>query len=488
MFFASANEKVLFMVFSSAIFLFFFLPLVIIGYHLLRESFRIYFLMLASLFFYAWGGPKYILVILLSIAVNYLFGILLHLCAEKRAYIRKTLLFLALACNLGILFYYKYLNFAIDNVNRLFGTGFVERNIILPIGISFFTFQGMSYIIDLYRQKIKVQKNPALVAFYIAFFPQLIAGPIIRYADIEGQLYKRAESAEKFVSGVKRFIIGLAKKVLIANSLGYTADLIFSIPAAENTAATAWVGVICYFFQIFFDFSGYSDMAIGLGKMFGFDFRENFNYPYISRSITEFWRRWHISLSSWFRDYVYIPLGGNRTGNVYLHLLIVFVVTGFWHGASFNFLVWGLWHGLFLIIERIIKHKYALSAELPIAVHRFIDALRWALTIFVVIIGWVFFRAEGLREALTYLGIMFGVGSPENVGFTVGYYLNVKMLIVLVFAVAASAPISKAKLFTTIKDHFAWRFATAIMTLLLFYVSIVFVISSSYNPFIYFRF
>jgi alginate O-acetyltransferase complex protein AlgI len=468
------------MLFSSSIFLFFFLPLVIIGYRLLRGSARLYFLMLASLFFYAWGEPAYILVLLFSITINYLFGILIHKHSEKRV-IKKLLLFLALACNLGILFYYKYLDFAIDNINHLFGTGFVLQNIILPIGISFFTFQGMSYIIDLYLKKVAVQKNPALVAFYIAFFPQLMAGPMIRYADIENQLYQRNESAERFVSGAKRFMVGLAKKVIIANTLGATADQVFSGPASENSVAIAWIGVICFTFQIFFDFSGYSDMAIGLAKMFGFDFKENFNYPYISKSITEFWRRWHISLSSWFKDYVYIPLGGNRKGNVYLHLLIVFVVTGFWHGASFNFLVWGLWHGLFLIIER----KYRNTDASP---RTFILFLRWALTMLIVIIGWVFFRADGLQEALTYLGVMFGIVAPKNVGFTTWFYISPKMVVALALAIIASMPISKAKLLDSIKTRAAWQYATAIALFLIFAISIVFVVSSSYNAFIYFRF
>jgi len=468
------------LLFSSSIFLFFFLPIVIIGYHLLKEGFRIYFLMLASLFFYAWGEPKYIRVMLLSIMINYVFGLLLHICAEKKRPIRKILLSLAVAGNLGVLFYYKYLNFTLSSLNLLFGTNLAYHHIIMPIGISFFTFQGMSYVIDLYWNKVKAQKNPALVAFYISFFPQLIAGPIVRYADIEAQIHKRSESLENFVHGAKRFIIGLSKKIIIANTVGYAADQVFANPALENTPATAWIGVICYTFQIFFDFSGYSDMAIGLGRMFGFNFLENFNYPYISKTITEFWRRWHISLSSWFRDYLYIPLGGNRTGNLYVNLLIVFAITGFWHGASFNFIVWGLWHGIFLIIERAFKlTKVQNKALVP---------LRWALTMLIVVVGWVFFRAEGLREALKYLGIMFGLIRPENVAFTVGYYLNTKIIMALAIAVLASIPISKARFFEAIRLHAAWKSVSAALCLLLFFVSIVLVVSSSYNPFIYFRF
>jgi len=467
------------MLFSSSIFLFFFLPIVIISYHLLWKRLRIYFLLLASLFFYAWGEPKYIRVMLLSIAINYVFGLLLQVSAGKNG-LRKILLSLAVAGNVGILFYYKYLNFTLTNLNLLLGTNLVYHTIIMPIGISFFTFQGMSYVIDLYWNKVKAQKNPALVAFHISFFPQLIAGPIVRYIDIEAQIYQRSESLEKFVEGAKRFIIGLSKKIIIANTLGYVADQVFAQPAVENTMATAWGGALCYSFQIFFDFSGYSDMAIGLGRMFGFNFLENFNYPYISKTITEFWRRWHISLSSWFRDYLYIPLGGNRTGNLYVHLLIVFLVTGLWHGASFNFIVWGLWHGLFLIIERAFKIKTVVNKALV--------PLRWALTMLVVVIGWVFFRSEGLGEALEYLGVMFGLVQPENVGFTAWYYLNTKIIMALAIAVTASIPISKARFFEAIRSGAAWQGASAVLSLLLLFVSLVFVVSSSYNPFIYFRF
>ena len=434
--------------------------------------------MVASLFFYAWGEPKYILVMLLSIAINYLFGLLIN--SEKMKWERKIWLFLAVICNVAVLFYFKYLNFTLANINRVFHTDFVYQNIVMPIGISFFTFQGMSYVIDLYFKKVKVQKNPAIVAFYISFFPQLIAGPIVRYIDIEEQMFNRTESFEKFAEGVKRFIIGLSKKVIIANTVGYTADQIFVNPANENTAGTAWLGVICYTFQILFDFSGYSDMAIGLGKMFGFDFLENFNYPYISKTITEFWRRWHISLSTWFRDYLYIPLGGNRKGNVYINLGIVFIITGFWHGASFNFIIWGLWHGLFLIIERVLKlTKIGKKSLVP---------LRYIMTMFIVIIGWVFFRAEGLSEALTYLGVMFGIVQPENVGFTVWYYLDAKILIALFIAAIVSVPISKTKPFIVLQKYIVWKYASAVISLILFFVSAVFVVASSYNPFIYFRF
>jgi alginate O-acetyltransferase complex protein AlgI len=467
------------MVFSSAIFLFFFLPLTILGYYLLKEGFRIYFLLLASLFFYAWGEPAYILVMFLSIAVNYLFGLAIHARKPRNGPAAGVLLALGILCNLGILYYFKYLNFTLSAFNLFFGTHFAGRSIVMPIGISFFTFQGMSYIIDLYRGKAGLQKNPALTAFYISFFPQLIAGPIVRYTDIERQIYSRNESIEQFARGARRFIQGLAKKVIIANTLGYTADQIFTNPPVENGPATAWLGVICYTFQIYFDFSGYSGMAIGLGKMFGFDFKENFDHPYVSKTLTEFWRRWHISLSSWFKDYVYIPLGGNRRGNVYVNLFIVFLITGLWHGARFSFIAWGLWHGCFLIIERLLHVREAKRGPFTV--------LRRILTLLIVVTGWVFFRAEGFRIALKYLGIMFGRITPEHVGYTCWYYLTPNTIAALALAVTFSMPISKLPVFKG-RQNPASGYAAAVLSLLLFFISAVFVVSSSYNPFIYFRF
>jgi len=470
------------MVFSSSIFLFFFLPLVIIGYHLLKKSYRIYFLMLVSLFFYAWGEPKYVLIMLLSIIINYTFGLFIHktITAQKKT-IAKIFLILAVICNLGILFYFKYLDFAINTVNSVFKTGIAIRNIALPIGISFFTFQGMSYVIDLYWQKVSLQKNPGLLAFYISFFPQLIAGPIVRYIDIEKQIYNRDENIEKFISGAQRFIIGLAKKLVIANNMGYVTDLIFTNPAGENAVIVAWLGVICYAFQIYFDFSGYSDMAIGLGKMFGFEFLENFNYPYISKTLTEFWRRWHISLSSWFRDYVYIPLGGSRKGNVYVNLMILFLLIGFWHGANFTFIVFGLWNGLFLIIEQLFDIKEVKNKK-------FIP-LRYIITLFIIVIGIVFFRSPGLRYALSYIGIMFGIVKPKNVTFTAGYYFSYGVIFMLCLSAFASTPVMKNLFgFLRTRNAVIMKPITFVLLFVIFFLCIIIVTSESYNPFIYFRF
>ncbi|MDR1803288.1 MAG: MBOAT family protein [Treponema sp.] len=401
--------------------------------------------------------------------------------SHAKKILAKLLLVLAVACNLGILYYFKYLNFTLNTINRVFNTGFAYYDIVMPIGISFFTFQGMSYVIDLYWRKVDVQKNPVKLAFYISFFPQLIAGPIVRYIDIKGQIEKRTVSAEKFIAGARRFVTGLAKKVIIANTLGEVVDFIFVVPVLEITAATAWLGIICYSFQIFFDFSGYSDMAIGLGRMFGFEFLENFNYPYISKSITEFWRRWHISLSSWFRDYVYIPLGGNRKGNVYVNLVIVFILTGFWHGANFQFVAWGLWHGLFLIIERLFGMREVKNRK--------IIPLRYVMTMLIVVVGWVFFRAPGLRYALRYIGVMFGFTRPEFVGLTVWFYLSPKITIALFLAAAASTPLFKTA-YNIFRAHngVIQRQVIYGLILVLLFICIVFVTASSYNPFIYFRF
>jgi alginate O-acetyltransferase complex protein AlgI len=399
--------------------------------------------------------------------------------AKKK--LAKLFLVLAVVCNLGILFYFKYLNFTLNTINRVFNAGFAYYDIVMPIGISFFTFQGMSYVIDLYWRKVDVQKNPVKLAFYISFFPQLIAGPIVRYIDIKEQIDKRTVSVEKFIAGARRFVIGHKKKVIIANTLGEVVDFIFVVPVMETTAATAWLGIICYSFQIFFDFSGYSDMAIGLGRMFGFEFLENFNYPYISKSITEFWRRWHISLSSWFRDYVYIPLGGNRKGNVYVNLVIVFILTGFWHGAHFQFLAWGLWHGFFLIVERLFGMREVKNRK--------IVSLRYVMTMLIVVVGWVFFRAPGLRYALRYLGVMFGLVQPEFAGLTVWFYLSPKIIVTLCIATAASTPLFKTAYNTIItRTGVIHKPVIYGLSLALLFICIVFVTASSYNPFIYFRF
>lgn len=472
------------MVFSSSIFLFCFLPLVLLIYYLLKLEYRNAFLLVASLSFYAWGEPRFVFIIILSIIINYFFGLAIYFCQQKYGLlINRIVLLLGVAANCGLLFYFKYYDFFISSLDSVTGLNIPLKHIVLPIGISFFTFQGLSYVIDLYLKKVDVQKNFIKFSLFKSFFPQLIAGPIVRYIDVHHQIDERICTVDKFAYGVRRFVIGLGKKVIIANTVGAVADNIFGLPYYQSSVASAWVGIICYTFQIYFDFSGYSDMAIGLASMFGFNFKENFNFPYVSKSITEFWRRWHISLSSWFRDYLYISLGGNRRGNVYVNLFIVFIVTGLWHGAAWNFVIWGLWHGLFIIIERVFK-KSKLNIKVP-------WVISWAYTSMVVIIGWVLFRAPNLGYAVNYLKVMFGIIKPYDVGFSVWYYLNPMVITMLMIACIASIPIPK---FININigtpdEHNGFRiFIQDAYVVVLLILSIMFVATSTYNPFIYFRF
>ena len=474
------------MVFSSNVFLFVFLPVVMLVYYLIDSKFKNIFLLLASLFFYFWGEPIFVLIMLASITINYVFGLVIHYTKihNLKLIIKRIVIFSGIIANLGLLFYFKYLDFSIEIANKLFHSNLALRNIALPIGISFFTFQGMTYIIDLYWDKVPVQKNPLKVALYISLFPQLIAGPIVRYIDINEQIDKRTVDIEKYRNGLERFTIGLAKKIIIANTVALIADNVFSVPYIELSITTAWLGIICYSLQIYFDFSGYSDMAIGLGKMFGFDFLENFNYPYIAKSITEFWRRWHISLSTFFRDYVYIPLGGNRKGNVYINLSIVFVLTGLWHGASMNFVIWGVWHGLFMLIERILKSKQLEIFKIP-------NIIKRLYTLIVVLISWVFFRSDTLEYATGYLGIMFGINKPQNVGFSTMYYLDAFSIFIIIIAIIASTGILPNVINNKMSkkpDFLAFNIAKMVYYTILILVCAAFVMTSTYNPFIYFRF
>lgn len=471
------------MVFSSTIFLFIFLPLVLGGYFLLKEEYRNVFLLLVSLAFYTSGEPKFVFVMIASILINYIAGLAIHHAKKNYTLLgNRVVLIIGVAANLGLLFYFKYLDFFIGTVNNIGGLNIPLKNIALPIGISFFTFQGMSYILDLYMGKVEVQKKFINIALYVSLFPQLIAGPIVRYKDVNDQIDARTCTVDKFAIGIRRFVVGLAKKVMIANQVGIIADQIFGVPANENTISIAWLGIICYTVQIYFDFSGYSDMAIGLGKMFGFDFLENFNYPYISTSVTEFWRRWHISLSSWFRDYIYIPLGGNRRGNVYFNLLVVFFVTGMWHGAAWNFIIWGLWHGMFLIIERIFKKK-GIQLNIP-------KPVKWVYTMLIVLIGWVLFRSPDLTYAVKYVGVMFGISSRQTIGMNVFWYLTPKAICVLVGAFIAAIPTKNyiKRCISVLENTWYKQMLSNVYVIALFFFSIMLVMTSTYNPFIYFRF
>ena len=459
------------MLFSSSIFLFAFLPAVLLGYYVVFRGMRRaqnLLLLAASLFFYAWGEPWFVLVMMGSILAHYCFGLWVH--AWRRRGRRPALpVTAAVVCNLGLLFVFKYLTFTLENLN-LAGLNTPVPVIGLPIGISFFTFQGLSYVIDVYRGDTPPNRSIDQVALYISFFPQLIAGPIVRYTDVAEDMNARRESLDDAAEGAARFIFGLGKKCVLSNALAELADSAFACPEGELSTALAWLGIIAYALHIYYDFSGYSDMAIGLGKLFGFRLPENFNYPYISASVTEFWRRWHMTLSGWFRDYLYIPLGGSRrsTARNILNLLIVWACTGLWHGADWNFLIWGLWYALFLICERYVWHG---------AFERLPKAVRHVLTMFVVLMGWVWFRAAGPGEALGYFGALFSgpLWSDEA-----GYWLA-ELWPELLLGCVLAAPVYPA-----LKKRLGlWRCALA---LVVFGLAVSSLLASGFNPFIYFRF
>ena len=414
------------MVFSSIFFLFTFLPLSLLLYWMSPAKIKNFTLLAVSLFFYAWGEPVYVLLMIASILTNFVFGIFIEseLIKEKRA-VRRALFISAVVFNILILGFFKYYGFLAENINALFNADIAYSELPLPIGISFYTFQVLSYVIDVYLGKVRLQRNPVSFALYVTMFPQLIAGPIVRYSDIESQLEQRNVSAAKFGEGAQRFIQGLGKKVLIANSMGALWDITQAMDMTGISVFSAWLGIIAYTFQIYFDFSGYSDMAIGLGKMFGFEFMENFDHPYISRSVTEFWRRWHISLGTWFREYVYIPLGGNRCSRIrqIRNIMAVWMLTGLWHGASWNFVVWGIYYGCLLLIEKMFLKK--LIDDAPAIISHVYCMLA-------VIIGWVLFASRDIESAAAYLGVMSGASGNVLVDNAFIYYLksNAVMLVI----------------------------------------------------------
>jgi alginate O-acetyltransferase complex protein AlgI len=482
------------MLFSSLIFLYLFLPITIISYYLLPNQFKNNLLLLASLIFFAWGGVSYTLILIVSIVFNYFFGIKIqNNLTSKKAYFW---LLVGVIFNLLLLAVFKYTNFIIENLNQLSEwfnfTKIDQTNIILPIGISFYTFHSLSYLADIYRKKAEAQRNILKLALYICLFFQLVAGPIIRYSDIAHQLLKRKYSIENFSIGVERFIIGLGKKVLLANVFARVADEIFNSNLSELSAINAWLGLICYTLQIYLDFSAYSDMAIGLAKMFGFEFLENFNFPYIARSIKDFWRRWHISLSSFFRDYVYIPLGGNKVkiSRIYINLFIVFFLTGFWHGASWNFVLWGLFHGVFIVIERIGFDNILKKTWRPLA-HIY--------TLLVVMFAWVLFRVNTLEEGITYYQAMFNFQSNLGQNFIFNNYLNVEFLFAFCIAIFGSFGLYrflkvKFDYFLNAEVHkyqflkFSFLFISIMFYTAVFYLSTLYLTAGTYNPFIYYRF
>lgn len=469
------------MVFSSLTFIFLFLPIVLILYFIMpSRQMKNLLLMLASFLFYAWGEPVYIVLMIFSILTGFMFAQLIE--KERQAGNKHKAKFYFIAeiiVALGLLGFFKYSGFLVDNFNQIFATNVFLHELPLPIGISFYTFQILSYVIDVYRANIKAQTNLITLATYIAMFPQLIAGPIVRYVTIEKELQERKENFPEFIAGLKRFIIGLGKKVLIANQMGMIADAVFNSTAGDPGTLLIWLGAIAYTFQIYFDFSGYSDMAIGMGRMFGFHFLENFNYPYVSRSITEFWRRWHISLGSWFRDYLYIPLGGNRN-QALRNILIVWFLTGLWHGASWNFIFWGLYYGLLLILEKYILKGYL--AKMPKIMQHF-------YTLFFVIIGWVLFKVENLSNLLFYLKRMFTYHHTSINSLLFTYQDMLQALPFLVIALVASLPLfnNLIKKIDSEKYYFA-KYAYDLYILAVFILSLIFLLGETFNPFIYFRF
>ena len=470
------------MLFSSITFLFIFLPLTLLLYYLVPFRMKNYVMLAASLIFYAWGEPVYIILMILSIILNYFCGQDIYEKRDNARAMKMSLIF-GVVMNLLILGFFKYYALLMDTINAILPIDIPYRVLALPIGISFYTFQAMSYLIDVYRKEVKPQENVLYFALYISMFPQLIAGPIVRYIDIEEQLKERSINSTKFGEGAMYFIRGLAKKVVLANTFGSVYEQVAAMQMGSFSTLTAWVGAIAYAFQIYFDFGGYSDMAIGLGKMFGFEFLPNFNYPYIAKSITDFWRRWHISLSTWFREYVYIPLGGNRCtpSRHILNLLIVWMLTGLWHGAQWNFMFWGLYYGVIFILE---KYLWGSKIEkLPAAVQHI-----YAFVL--VLFGWVFFFSPTLGYACQYLKVMFGIGA-KGIFDKQGFFMIFTNWLLIVIAILASAP-RGYKLLKKITGCWQSEEVRTIVTcavyIAMFLLCIAFLVTETYNPFLYFRF
>jgi len=460
------------MVFSSLIFIFIFFPIIYFGNLLISRKYRNIFLLIASLFFYSFGEPKYIFLMLFSILVNYVFGLLIEDKSDKK----KLWLVLDLIINLGLLGYFKYFDFLISTINSIFKCDIAKLNIALPIGISFYTFQSISYIMDLYRGKYKAQRSLLNLALYICLFPQLIAGPIVRYVDVNEQILDRDVTVEKSAEGIKRFIIGLSKKVLIANTLALPVSYVYSLPVNSISIYSAWLAPILTGLYIYYDFSGYSDMAIGLGKMLGFDFMENFNYPFIQRTVTEFWRDWHISLSSWFRDYLYIPLGGSRRGNVYVNLFIIFLATGIWHGAAWNFVMWGVWNGIFIIIEKAFLFKHLKKNKI----------LTFIYFSVVTAIGFIIFEA-GISKAIPFAYALLNPFRKlsDNYYSLREIYDNKVLLTTFIGLLGCGPLLPLFRKIDKLKYYDVFQFVACIV---MFIACIMMLSSGTYNPFIYFRF
>ena len=457
------------MLFSSIPFLFYFLPCVLLLYAISPKKFKNFTLLICSLVFYAWGEPRLVLLMLITVLGGYILGLL----TEKFNKHKKLFLTLAVALSLGFLGYFKYVDFFIKNINLMTGLSIPLLNVALPIGISFYTFQLLSYNIDVYRGNVPAQRNFVDLATYISLFPQLIAGPIVRYSDVAKQLRNRNHSFDKIALGVRRFVIGLSKKIIIANTLGEICEIFKS--SNDKSVLYFWLYAVAFALHIYFDFSGYSDMAIGLGKLFGFDFAENFDYPYISKSITEFWRRWHISLGTWFRDYVYIPLGGSRVGmaRMIINLLIVWMLTGFWHGAEWNFILWGLYFAVLLIVEKLFLLKWLNHSKVISRIY----------VLLLVVISFVIFNAGSINEAFVYIGGMLGVGDYPLVSTEALYYLKDYLFVLIIAIVGAT---NFPKYFVTKFKTLQWLEPIVLVALLA--VSTAYLVDGSFNPFLYFKF
>lgn len=460
------------MVFSSAIFIFGFLPILFLLYFIIPDKYKNYILLLFSLLFYAFGGIKYLFIMMFVVLIDFLGAILIDKYKAKR----KFFLVITIVFNILVLMFYKYTNFFILNINSIFNIDIKLLDIIMPIGISFYTFQAMSYVIDVYRKDVKVQKNYLLLLLYVSLFPQLIAGPIVRYQTIEKEINKRKVTYNDIAYGIERFILGFSKKIIIANQMGKLADIAF---ASNYSFLTSWLGAIAYMFQIYFDFSAYSDMAIGLGRIFGFHFLENFNFPYMAKSITDFWRRWHISLSTWFRDYVYIVLGGNRCGikRQIFNMSIVWLLTGFWHGAAWNFVLWGIYYLVFLSLEKFVLSKYLKKTP---------NVLKHIYTLFIILIGWVLFRVDNLTQFYNIICSMFSfkvtsLSLMQSRIYIETYY--VYFILAIIFSTNVYYVICNR-----FKDKIIFNILKYFCLIVLFIISIMFLAQSTYNPFIYFRF
>ncbi len=476
------------MVFSSLTFLFAFLPITLLVYYLVPKKAQNVVILISGLIFYAWGEPIYVLAMIASTFIDYTAGLLIAKYDNKPK-IRTACLIVSLVMNLGLLGTFKYLGFLIESANAWFGLAIPNPNLPLPIGISFFTFQSMSYTIDLYRRNIKVQKNAVSFIAFVALFPQIVAGPIVRYEDIQNEIDNRSITEKMIGDGISRFIVGLGKKVLIANNIGALWDSVKAMEYGELSAVTAWLGILAFTFQIYFDFSGYSDMAIGLGKMLGFNFPENFNYPYMSHSISEFWRRWHITLGAWFRSYIYIPLGGNRKGTArtIINLLIVWTITGIWHGASWNFMLWGAYFGVLIVLERLFLGK--LLEKLP-------SFLSWLYTFILVVFGWIMFDGvdastvnigDMFSQVGSYIAAMFGANGVIMDSFATNAIVNYGiMFAICIFGSSDALKILADKIREKAPRWVQYGFAPVQLAVLL--ASVAFIATSSYNPFLYFNF